>query len=378
MTLEYRGSVGFHPRARWMVSGSRRRSCRAALGVVTLVGGALFGGAAVGGAASSALAQEDGPAPLRAGAVSLVVVRDATASECPDEVELRHQVEARMGAEVFAPDGPARVLVRLSQRRGVHHGTVSILDGDRLVGERTVEDRDCGEVVEATAVLLALLIVPPARAEAPAPSGGGPDAASTAPPIEPAPPSETPPVESAHVVEEGRRDGADASEPFRFVALAGAGVLLGWLPDASFLLRAGIGVGQRSWSVRVEARAALDDELSAQVGPAEVTAVISWAGGAVSGCGHLDVLALCGHVVLARSAARGVMVEAARSDEALVLGLGASAGVGWSPWPWLRLEAEAELDVPVLVPEARVGGAPVWRATPVAGMGSLGASISIE
>jgi hypothetical protein len=324
--------------------------------------------------AGRAASQDDGAAPLRAGAVSLVVVREATASECPEEQELRHQVETRMGGEVFVPVGPARIVVRLSQRRGVHRGTVSILDGDRVVGERSLEDRDCGEVVEAAAVLLSLLIAPPLREEVSAPAGsGGESRRDVTDPVswdEPSPP--------APLAELGPADTEEASEPLRFVVLAGAGVLLGWLPDASLLLRAGIGVGQRSWSARVEARAALDDTLAVQVGTSEATAVISWAGGASSGCGHLDVLTICGHVVLARSAARGVMVDAPRSDEALVLGLGASAGVGWSPWPWLRLEAEAELDVPLLVPEARVGGAPVWRATPVAGMGSLGATISIE
>jgi hypothetical protein len=267
----------------------------------------------------------------------------------------------------------ASVLVP-SQRRGVHEGTISIPEGDRLVGERRVQDRDCGEVVEATAVLLSLLIAPAVRDQA-APS----DAAEVRP-EESSTPGEG--AASTTVLEAAPSEPTVApiavSEPFRFVIVAGAGVLLGWTPDASFLLRAGLGFGQRAWSVRVEARGALDGELRAQVSGSQVTAATSWIGGAVTGCGHLDVLTLCGHVVLARSAARGVRIDAPRLDEALVLGLGASAGVGWSPWPWLRLEVEAELDVPLLVPEVRVGGSPVWRATPVAGLASVGATLSLE
>lgn len=375
----------------------RPRTTTRSHGAVAVARWALsIAGVALAWIACPVAAEEAGV--TRPDSVSLLVIREPGTSACPDESELRQQVEARAGRDLFSAEASSHVIVRVSFRRGVHRASLTILDGEELVGERMVEDRDCGEVVESTAVLLAMLFAP---------------ATPTAPPVSEEPSSDVPEDEAATTVapdpvvaesaDAGEAvDAADSSEsnealragggeaavsepthetqtdPLRVSITAAAGVIFGWLPDATLVGRGAIGVGQRSWSVRLEGRAALDTMASGTIDGTPASATVSWAGGAVVGCGHVDVLALCGHVVLARSAGRGVNVELPHADEALVLGLGASAGVGWQPWPWLRLEAEAELDVPVLVPEARVDGIALWRATPVAGMGTVGASIVIE
>lgn len=341
--------------------------------------------------ATAAGAQDSGPR------VSLVVLHDASAISCVESRELRDQVAARLGRDPFV-EGAAdqQVVVRFSSvRRRFSADVIVSGGGGEIEGERTLSDRDCGDLVEATALLLSLLFEPD---DAPAPStvettesraesataleqvpGGSQQVPTpTAAPVTDAaievpvaaePPTDGDPVEASSVA-----DVVPAAH-LRLFALASAGVLFGWVPGSTFALRVGVGVGEGAWSVRIEGRTGLDSVARDERG---VGAQMSWSGASLSGCGHLDLLALCGHAVLARSAGVGLGVDAPRRDEALVVGVGASVAVGWAPWPWLRLELEAELDVPVLTPVAEVNGAHVWQATPVAALLTGGAALGFE
>jgi hypothetical protein len=315
--------------------------------------------------------------------LALVVLRDADASECPDDQDLRDQVSTRVGRDPFDASASTQVLVRFSRTRRGFRAAVTIGREGAVEGERTLDHRDCGELVESTALLMSLLVAatpgPPASTPPEIPARDqAPDAAAQVLPEEPAAPATpAPPATLAPTVPPGPAPQDDevaegepdeVADPLRVEGRAAVGILLGWLPGSSFLVRGGVGLAQRGWSARLEARGALDSTESSPVG----TASVSWAGGVITGCGHLDVLALCGHVVLARSAGSGSGVDHPRTDEVFALGLGGSAGLSWAPWPWLRLEAEAELDVPVLVPEAQLAGERVWQASPVAGALSAG------
>jgi hypothetical protein len=321
---------------------------------------------------------------LSPGAVSLIVVRGPSATGCPSEEELRGWVEARAGRSVFAPDAATRVVVRLDARRGVHRAEVSVVRDGEVLGERSLRDRACGEVVESIAVLLSVLVAP--RAPEPEPdapgapvAGGSDDDAEVRDDAAPAPEAtavpEPAPAPEATAVPETTPTLETLAAPAAPLAVhlgASLGALVGWTPAPTLLVRAGVGIGQRDWSLRAEGRVALDAPLASPLDGAG--GAVAWAGGALVACGHLEVLALCGHGLVARSAA----ALPGSNAEALVAGVGASAGLSWAPWPWLRLTADAALEVPVVRPEARVGGAVIWRAEPIAGAFTAGVSAWFE
>jgi len=369
----YLRAVGVVPVLRGWPGAGQRPGCVLPPGLLGALGllALLSAGPAAAQASEAALA-------LSPGAVSLIVVRGPAATGCPSEDELRGWVEARAGRSVFVPDAPTRVVVRLDARRGVHLAEVSVVREGEVLGERSLRDRACGEVVESIAVLLSVLVGPraPEPEDAPVeepPADDPPRAPEQAPTEEPAAPApEALPAAEPPAAPVPEALALPRPEPVGVHVAASLGVLLGWTPAPTLLVRAGVGIGQRAWSLRAEARFALDTPLASPLEGAAGS--VAWGGGALLACGHVEVLTLCGHGLVARSAAT---LPGSRA-EALVAGVGASAGLSWAPWPWLRLTADAALDVPVLVPEARVGGAEIWRAEPVAGAFTAGAAAWFE
>jgi len=122
----------------------------------------------------------------------LVVTRDKSASECPDERALRDEVGARLGYEPFTPDASSLVVVVFRREGATLRGTVQMRDAaGNVKGERTLASShgDCEELASTTALTISILLDPRSGMVAPRPSEPEPVPAPPTPLATDRPPS---------------------------------------------------------------------------------------------------------------------------------------------------------------------------------------------
>jgi hypothetical protein len=134
----------------------------------------------------------------------LVVEREASAAECPDEQLLRDAVTTRLGYEPFTEDAPSLVTVLFRRKGGTLHATTVLRGADGTVkGQRALTSAhgDCAAVASATTLTISILLDPRSGLVQPeaAAAAATPLAAEPAPvapaPAAPAPvPPSNPPV----------------------------------------------------------------------------------------------------------------------------------------------------------------------------------------
>lgn len=132
----------------------------------------------------------------------LVVTRQQSAAECPDEQALRDAVGARLGYEPFAPDAPSLVVVAFRREGATLLATVQMQDAAGAVkGERTLASKhgDCEELASTTALTISILLDP--RSAAAPPPALAPVSVPGAEPS--APPAAAPAGETARGVPPG-------------------------------------------------------------------------------------------------------------------------------------------------------------------------------
>jgi hypothetical protein len=134
----------------------------------------VLGVMALAGVAGAALAQPS-PQPF-----SLVYVGPAS---CPPEAEFVRRLSARLGASRATESVPRALEVRIAQADGPFVGRLSLIEADGRSTAKTLNGRDCNDLVDALALVAALALQGDDAAlhdERPAP------AASVAPPQPPA------------------------------------------------------------------------------------------------------------------------------------------------------------------------------------------------
>ncbi|MBI5481038.1 MAG: sigma-70 family RNA polymerase sigma factor [Deltaproteobacteria bacterium] len=115
-----------------------------------------------------------GAAPASAdpvASVRLEFTRAEGAETCPDEIDLRRGVVARLGRDPFTAAGPRVIRVTISRGAAGLSGRVVALNAEgRIAGERVIASRrlDCGELAASLALALAIAIDPLAAARNPA------------------------------------------------------------------------------------------------------------------------------------------------------------------------------------------------------------------
>ena len=115
--------------------------------------------------------------------VRLVWVRGANAASCPGQLEVERQVRWRLGRDPFELDANRIIDVRVSSNGASWHVQLSVADNiGTPLGQRTLDvgADNCGEVVDAVSLAVALAIDPnvPLQAKAPAPAAGSEPSAS--------------------------------------------------------------------------------------------------------------------------------------------------------------------------------------------------------
>lgn len=294
--------------------------------------------------------------------------------------------DARAEVKWLAPEGcssEARVAEAVARALGRSRPEVDRIDARAVAeragdgyrvrvavagGERTIEARTCGELEEATALVVALAI-DPARAERRGPPPAPTAPATAAPP--PAPTAAPPPTSAAR--ERGPdRDRGD-TPPVSIHAVQVADV--GTLPSAA--IGAGIGAGLGTGALRLEVGAAIFAGQTKLVS-GDAGGSLSQVHGAVKGC-YLPTLGPvaiggCAGVGFDRIAAEGVgtgVVPIATSGTWPALDGEARLVVPLARWIALRLALGAH--VPLTRPSFAVTGAgDVHRPGPVTARQSLG------
>lgn len=94
------------------------------------------------------------------------------AASCPDAASFESAVRQR----VAEPRGSLRV--RVEAAKAGFSGTIERVEGESVLGRREVRDESCAQVIEALALVGALLVSPPPSE--PAPANSAPSAASSA------------------------------------------------------------------------------------------------------------------------------------------------------------------------------------------------------
>lgn len=324
------------------------------------------------GAVARASAQEERPLP-QVGSVSLAYGREG--EQCPSREEFVELVAARVGSEPFTGMGGSgdQLVVQLRAARRGFDGQLSVVSGGVTLLERAVHARRCGEVADALALLVAVVLTPREEAVASAATSTlpAPDEASH-------PPSplveESATLESSPVV--ASEEGAEAPSPaaqnapssragdeLRLELSAAGGAMVGWQPGVAPFAGVSAGLGTSSWSLGAGARFALDARVESAAGVAD----LGWIAGVLQVCGRFAPLVVCGEALLGRTHGSGSGVDAPQSDDTVTASVGASAAGHWFPTEWIGLGIEAGAEVLLLVPEAWLDGERVWSGGPLAG-----------
>jgi hypothetical protein len=319
------------------------------------------------GAAAFALA------PCRALAASnaqLVYARSTDAARCPDEGALREAVTARVGYDPFFPWAKRKVVAAITKRGRVFSASVELVDEEGFThgAQELSTQGECGELLDAVALAIAIAIDPrllaaaapataPVASETPREPAATPPPEASPQPLAPVPASEVPPVDADRE--------APHEEPHsrRLEASAGVVASTGVAPSPSVGLALGTDVRWSRFSVGVEGRI---DAPASRTAPS-AGSVSSWlAFGAIVPCGHLGAFFACGlaEAGVMQASSSGVTFHRATSLAWLAAGgrVGAFVPLGQDVLLRMRGDLVADLDPAIL----NLNGVGAWSAPRVA------------
>jgi hypothetical protein len=301
----------------------------------------------------------------------LLYVRDAGAEGCPDEMEVRMAVAARLGHDPFSSGASAAVVARIGTEGAKLAGSVEVIDeSGRSRGKRELlaSAATCDEMATAMALSISIAVDPERATSLEADEERHrPRAVS---PPEPAPiPVEspphaavardvTPPVRERHAVVMS----GDAAA----VSIWGVAPALAWGATARWRLRwawlvvAGGLSGAASPNATVRAGASLRTKLAALE---------------LEACAAPGPLQLCAVTLAGMSSVAASGVLEPRTDVGLLAALGAQAGVAAPVSRRLDLFGEAALFRMLSPVRATIDGVEVWQAPALAASVSAGARL---
>jgi hypothetical protein len=308
----------------------------------------------------------------------LVFSRAPGAESCADEATLRRSVAARVGYDPFFPWAKRTIVTNLARQSRDFIATVSLIDEHGVAhgGRELRTSGDCAELLDATALAIAIAIDPEilTHPAPPSPLAGGSGPGGVAPgaagePVDPPPPAAvTPPVFPSSALPDGPSlQSPAAARPADFEATLGAVAASGSTPDLAVGLNAGAQVRWRHVSVGVEGQIDTPSSRSAR-GSGDVSA---WPVlGAVVPCAYFGAFLAC---AVAQGGALRVSsggVPDQRATWTASWQAGARAGVLIPVGESLSLRVRSDLLVNLDRVSLGLRGAPVWTA-PLFG-GSLG------
>jgi hypothetical protein len=302
----------------------------------------------------------------------LVYSRSAEADSCPDEQSLRRAVATRIGYDPFFPYATRTIVATMARHGRDFVATVDLVDeGGFSHGARELRAAgDCGELLDAVALAIAIAIdpqsltqtTPPAppesEPETPAPKTIPPPPAPTPPSTQPAPPDVIPHAPAAPV---SRPD---------LELTAGAAMSAGFAPGTVAI---GLALGA-AWRVRVlslgvEGRV---DAPSSEAAP-RGGEVSSWLLiGAVVPCIRLGYLFVCALMQGGVSENAGSGVQGARSGSALWLATGGRLGVEFPVGDRVRLRLHGDVVGNLARSTLDLSTKAAWHAPPWAGSAGAG------
>jgi hypothetical protein len=291
----------------------------------------------------------------------LVYSRAADADSCPDEGALRRAVAARVGYDPFFAWAQRTVVANIVRRNGAFVAAVDLVDERGIAhGARELQaPGECGELLDAVALAIAIAIDPqslagptaaqPAAADEPPPPAPASLPVPTAPPERPAVPPPPMPAAAARAVGIEPSVGAVASN--------------GVAPSVALGVALGAALRWRSMSVAVEGRLDAPASTAAQ-GGGDVSSWLALA--ALVPCAYLGRLLACGLLQGGSMQASGNGVLNAQSRAAGWWAAGGRAGVLLPVAGEVilrpRVDVLADLSRATLV----LNGRDAWSADPVA------------
>ena len=280
---------------------------------------------------------------------SAILVYDAPTA-CPGEEELKRAVGERLGYEPFHADSSKTIVVRLTAHGTRFRAHVEVRARGASLGERDLPDEsDCGEVLRAVSLLVALAVDPLA---APAPPAAEPPPPTAAAPSEPPAPAALPPAPFA----------LPAGESLRFHVLVGVAASLLRVPSIALGPVIQVGLGGGSWSLSLEGRAELP------LGSAEGTrgsVSASLISAALVPCVEGPVLFGCAVVEAGALQGTGQDVTNAKRDTTPLIAGGFRAGVQLRAESRWLVRGHLDALAPVTRTTLSVNGEPVWTTPPV-------------
>lgn len=328
------------------------------------VGYSLFGGVALLCATSVVEASPS---------ARLVYGRTPEADECPDEAKLRQAVGARIGYDPFFPHAARTVVVTISRKDKRLTARIELVDDAAHTGgarELSTTEPGCEELFESTALAVAIAIDPRsliAPAASPTPVDPRPE------PVSPEPL----PTTAAEASVSPRPIGVlpPPTKPLRIrvgVDVRGAAGLQPNVAPGVFLV---VGLMGRRAAVTIEGGSYLPTAAAGPVGGEAHAWLVS---GALVPCLRFEPLKLCEVLKAGRFEASGSGVTDARTEAVVFLAAGARVGVELVAASPVRIHLDGELLGNLARTTLRVGEAEVWKASPVAGGMSAGASFDFE
>jgi hypothetical protein len=299
-----------------------------------------------------------------------VYVREAGASACPAESDLRKAVASRIGYDPFFPTASKTVIAQISRGASGYRGKVQIVGDDGLLrGSRDLSTRgdDCSELLSALALAISIALddlddgkppPPPDEATAPPPAPAPAEAPAIAP-VAPPPP-------------EPRRDAA----PSATVAGARVGFLASAGPTASFGFAPSPSIGASLAATlrysKLAARLGLRADLPASGdltggGSVSASSVLATASACVRG----DVPFVCAGGGIGSFATTTSGLHAPASDTALLATLVLSGGVDLPVWRDLYIEPFVEGGLVLTRHRVAVDGVEGYRLPGFAGTGGI-------
>lgn len=248
--------------------------------------------------------------------VALQYLPGASASRCPGPDYLGSEVGRRLGYELFKPDAPSRLTLRIDRQGARYRASAEIRDQDGKV--TSLEDQtflDCAEAVSMMATSIAAEFTHP------------PEPCPTCPPTAPCPPAA--PCPHAPAPPRPRLQiGFESSVAF---ALSPAAAVVGpaWFVGARF----------ESFSFALEGRALFAPSADAG-GIAVVPSVVT---GALGGCAHYRMLFGCGRFEIGSLRFRSAADLVFQPESPIIAGFGARVGAEWAFLEHLALRGHADL-----------------------------------
>jgi hypothetical protein len=322
--------------------------------------------------------------------VQLEYVLGNDASRCPDEVDFRGAVRARMGRDPFVATADNVVHVAVERANGLLTASVRLTDArGQLLGARTVSSRssDCREVMEAATLAVSVALeslpdvpTPPAVVDAAVDDADGSDAVATNTEPDALTPSEdggdTSLAESDAAEPVDAEITATPTPEQRVHPTLGFGAVgsLGVLPAPSF--GGWLTLTVRWPRVSFAADARVDAPSGADFPPNGSMSAWDFAANLVA-CAHFGPFAACGLVGGTELFASGRNVDAPNDASTFIVHAGLRAAVEIRVVRWLHLAARFDTVAPFGRAVIRLNATDVWTAPWINGSLGVGAIVDL-